>query len=67
MNIPGPPKFLMLSISKDKQVSTSFYDVVKACQNLHIEEHHQLKILLQKYEQLFDGTLKHFNMETPTN
>jgi hypothetical protein len=28
-----------------------------------VEEQHQLKILLQKYEHLFDGTLGEFNME----
>jgi hypothetical protein len=32
-------------------------DVIKTCENLHVEEHHQLKILLQKFEHLFDGTL----------
>jgi hypothetical protein len=39
-------------------------DVVKTCENLHEEEQHQLKTLLQKYEHLFDGTLGEFNMET---
>jgi hypothetical protein len=38
-------------------------DITKAYENLHVEEQHQLKILLQKYEQLFDGTLGEFNME----
>jgi hypothetical protein len=38
-------------------------DVIKTCENLHVKEHHQLKILLQKYEHLFDGTLGEFNME----
>jgi hypothetical protein len=33
------------------------------CENLHVEEQHQLKALLQKYENLFDGTLGEFNME----
>jgi hypothetical protein len=28
-----------------------------------VEEQHQLKTLLQKYEYLFDGTLGKFNME----
>jgi hypothetical protein len=41
----------------------SLDDVIKTCQNPHIEEQHQLKILLQKYEHLFDGTLGEFNME----
>jgi hypothetical protein len=43
---------------------TSLDDVIKTCENLHVEEQHQLKILLQKYEHLFDGTLGEFNMET---
>jgi hypothetical protein len=51
----------MLSISQ--QVSASLDDVIKTCQNLHVEEKHQLKILPQKYEHLFDGTLAEFNME----
>jgi hypothetical protein len=33
----------------------SLDDVIKTCENLHVEEQHQLKILLQKYEHLFDG------------
>jgi hypothetical protein len=41
----------------------SFDDVIKTCENLHVEEHHQLKILLHKYEHLFDRTLGEFNME----
>jgi hypothetical protein len=46
-----------------KQVSVSLDDVIKTCENLHVEEQHQLKILLQKYEHLFDGTLGRFNMK----
>jgi hypothetical protein len=42
----------------------SLDDVIKTCENLHIEEQHQLKIILQKYEHLFDGTLGECNMET---
>jgi hypothetical protein len=42
----------------------SLDDVVKTCEDLHVEEQHQLKILLQKYEHLFDGTLGEFNMNT---
>jgi hypothetical protein len=34
----------------------SLDDVNKTCENLHVEEQHQLKILLQKYGHLFDGT-----------
>jgi hypothetical protein len=37
--------------------------VIKTCENIHVEEQHQLIILLQKYEHLFDGTLGEFNME----
>jgi hypothetical protein len=47
-----------------KQSSASLDDVIKTCENLHVEEQHQLKTLLQKYEHLFDGTLGEFNMET---
>jgi hypothetical protein len=43
--------------------SASLYDVIKTCENLHVEEKHQLKILFEKYEHLFDGTLGKFNME----
>jgi hypothetical protein len=42
----------------------SLDDVIKTCENLHVEEQNQLKILLQKYEHLFDGTSGEFNMET---
>jgi hypothetical protein len=41
----------------------SLDEVIKICENLHVEEQHQLKTLLQKYEHLFDGTLGEFNME----
>jgi hypothetical protein len=41
----------------------SLDDVIKTCESLHIEEQHQLKTLLQKYEHLFDGTLGEFTME----
>jgi hypothetical protein len=41
----------------------SLDDVIKTCENLHVEEQHQLKTLLQKYEHLFDGTLGQFNMD----
>jgi hypothetical protein len=36
----------------------SLDDVIKTCENLHVEEQHQLKILLQKYEHLFHGRLE---------
>jgi hypothetical protein len=42
-------------------------DVIETCENLHVEEQHQLKILLQKYEHLFDGTLGEFNMDILPN
>jgi hypothetical protein len=42
----------------------SLDDVIKTCESLHVEEQHQLKILLQKYEHLFDGTLGYFKMDT---
>jgi hypothetical protein len=41
----------------------SLDDVIKTCENLYVEEQHQLKELLQKYEHLFDGTLGELNME----
>jgi hypothetical protein len=41
----------------------SLNDVIKTCQNLHVEDQHQLKIFLQKYEHLFDGTLGESNMK----
>jgi hypothetical protein len=50
-----------------KQTSASLYDVIKTCENLHVEEQHQLRILLQKYEHLFDGLLGEFNMEQTIN
>jgi hypothetical protein len=45
------------------QTSASLDDVIKTCQSLHVEEKNQLKLLLQKYEHLFDGTLGKFNMD----
>jgi hypothetical protein len=41
----------------------SLDDVIKTFENVHIEEQHQLEILLQKYEHLFDRTLEDSNME----
>jgi hypothetical protein len=41
----------------------SLDDFTKTCENLHVEEQHQLKELLQKHEHLFDGTLGEFHME----
>jgi hypothetical protein len=45
-------------------IPASLDDVIKTCENLHVEEQHQFKILLQKYEHLFDRTIGEFNMET---
>jgi hypothetical protein len=41
----------------------SLDNVIKTCENLHVEEQHQLKILLEKYEHLFDGTLGEFSIQ----
>jgi hypothetical protein len=60
MNILGLPKFLMLNMIRHLQ---TLGDVIKACENLHVEEQHELEILLQNYEHLSDGTLREFNME----
>jgi hypothetical protein len=38
-----------------KHKYSSLDDVVNICQNNHVKEQYQLKILLQKYEYLFDG------------
>jgi hypothetical protein len=45
----------------------SLDNVIKTCENLHVEEQHQLKTLLPKYEHLLDGTLGEFNMEHRIN
>jgi hypothetical protein len=45
-----------------KPANVCLDDVIKTCENLHVEEQHQLKTLLQKYEHLFDPTLGEFNM-----
>jgi hypothetical protein len=45
----------------------SLDDVIKTCENLHVEEQHQLKILLQNYEHLFDGILGESIMKHGTN
>jgi hypothetical protein len=57
--------FLKLTKILDAEYgATSLDKVIKACQNLHVEEQHQLKILLQKSEHLFDGTLGEFKIDT---
>jgi hypothetical protein len=42
-------------ILDDEYKPASLDDTIKTCENLHVEEQHQLKILLHKYENLFDG------------
>jgi hypothetical protein len=49
--------------AEDKQISASLDEIIKTCENLHVEEQYQLKILVQKHEYLFDGTLGEFNVE----
>jgi hypothetical protein len=46
-----------------KQVAANLEDIVKTCENLHVEEQYQLKILFQKYQQVFDATSGEFSME----
>jgi hypothetical protein len=64
------PQMLRYEYSRDTKVNDAEYepasldDVIKSCENLHLEEQHQLKISLQKYEHLFDGILGEFNLET---
>jgi hypothetical protein len=63
------PKTLRDEYSKATKILDAEYkpasldDVIKTCENLHVEEQHQLEKLLQKYEHLFDVTLGVFNME----
>jgi hypothetical protein len=45
----------------------SLDDVIKTFEKLHVDKQHQLKLLLQKYERQFDGTLGEFNMEHKNN
>jgi hypothetical protein len=40
-------------------------EVIKACEDIHVEKQHQLRTSPQKYE--FDGILKEFNMEQTAN
>jgi hypothetical protein len=51
--------------AENKQASASLDDVIKTCENLHVEEQYQLKILLQKINisNMFDGTLGEFSIE----
>jgi hypothetical protein len=41
--------------------SLSLHNVIRACQNLHIEEHHKINILLQLYTHLIADTFWWFN------
>jgi hypothetical protein len=54
--IANEPKTLRDEYSRATKILDAEYkpesldDVIKTCENLHVEEHHQLKTLLQKYE-----------------
>jgi hypothetical protein len=52
--------FLATKILDAEYKPASLDDVMKTCEILHVEEQHQLKTLLQKYEHLFDGKLGEF-------
>jgi hypothetical protein len=39
-----------IKILDDEYKLTSLDDVIKTCENPHVDEQHQLKILLQEYE-----------------
>jgi hypothetical protein len=60
MNILGLLKILD---AVNKREAASLDDVIKTCESLHVEEQHQLKILLQNDENLFHVILGEFNME----
>jgi hypothetical protein len=55
------PQTLRNEYSQATKILDAEY-IIKICQNLYVEEQHQLKILLQKYGRLFDGTLGEFKM-----
>jgi hypothetical protein len=67
--IANEPQTLRDEYSRDTEILDAEYmpasldGFIKTCENLHVEEQHQFKILIQKYEHLFDGTLGEFNME----
>jgi hypothetical protein len=42
----------------------SLDDEIKSCENFHVEEQHQLKKLIHKYEHVLDVALAELNMET---
>jgi hypothetical protein len=60
--IVNKPQTLRDEYSQDTEILDAEYKpasldgFIKTCENLHVEEQHQLKILLQKYEHLFDRT-----------
>jgi hypothetical protein len=60
--VKNEPQTLRDQYSRGTKILDSVYkpasldDVIKTCEKLHVEEQHQLKILLQNYEHLFDGT-----------
>jgi hypothetical protein len=68
--IENEPQTLRYEYSQSTKILDAEYkpssldDIIKTYENLHVEEQHQLKILPQKYERVFDGTLGEFNMET---
>jgi hypothetical protein len=49
--------------SECKHISESLYDIIKTCHNYRVEEQDELKLLPQKYEHLFDGSLNESNVE----
>jgi hypothetical protein len=71
--IANEPQTLRDEYSRDMKIlyaeykSASLDDVIKTCENLHVIEQHQRKMLLQKYEYLFVGTLGEFNMDNLAN
>jgi hypothetical protein len=48
-------------------MSESLDDVIKTCENHHVEQNLQIKILLLKYEHHLDRTLGEFNMRYSTH
>jgi hypothetical protein len=72
MSANEPPQTLRDEYTRDATILDAEYklesidDVIKTCENFHVEEQNQLKILLQKCEHLYiliDGILGEFNME----
>jgi hypothetical protein len=67
--IANEPQTLRYEYSRTTKILDAEYkpssldDVINTCENLHVDEQHQFKTLLHKYQHLFDGTLGEFNME----